>query len=256
MCFDDDSRPPIPPIAGGALDGTRLTLDASDGNRLNAYLARAAEPTGTAIVVFPDVRGLHPYYEDLALRFAEHGIDAIAFDYFGRTAGLGERGGGFEHQEHARQVGYAGVRADATAAVEHLRAAAEPQRLFSIGFCFGGRMAFLSSVFGFGLGGAIGFYGFPTGARADIPAPAEVASSFGNPVLGIFGGADEGITQGAIETFAASLDRAGIEHTLTTYPGAPHGFFDRKADEFTKSSEAAWQQVLDFIRAHSTGTED
>ena len=63
MCFDLDSRPPIAPIAGGALDSTRLTLTAADGNRFAAFRARAAAPTGAGMIVLPDVRGLHPYYE-------------------------------------------------------------------------------------------------------------------------------------------------------------------------------------------------
>ena len=81
MCFDHDSRPPIPPIAGGALDAQSIELEAADGNRFQAYLARAAEPSKAGIVIFPDVRGLHAYYEDLALRFAENGIDARLTDW-------------------------------------------------------------------------------------------------------------------------------------------------------------------------------
>ena len=73
MCFDHDSRPPIAPIAGGALDSQTLILTADDRNRFVAFRARATEPTGAAIVILPDVRGLHPYYEELALRFAERG---------------------------------------------------------------------------------------------------------------------------------------------------------------------------------------
>ena len=100
MCFDHDSRPPIPPIAGGALDAREIALDAADGNHFAAYLARAAESSGAGIVIYPDVRGLHAYYQDLALRFAENGVDAIAIDYFGRTAGIGDRGPGFPFGEH------------------------------------------------------------------------------------------------------------------------------------------------------------
>ena len=70
MCFDLDSRPPIAPIAGGALDSEELTLTASDGTRFSAFRARAAHPTGAGMIVLPDVRGLHAYYEELALRFA------------------------------------------------------------------------------------------------------------------------------------------------------------------------------------------
>ena len=121
MCFDHDSRPPIAPIAGGSLDAQEIVLEGTDGNRFSAYLARAAEPSGAGMVVLPDVRGLHAYYRDLALRFAEHGVDAIGIDYFGRTAGIGDRGPGFDWAPHVPQTTYQGLRADVTAAVEHLR---------------------------------------------------------------------------------------------------------------------------------------
>jgi carboxymethylenebutenolidase len=101
MCFDLDSRPPIRPIAGGALDTERRVLIAADGTRVAAFVARASAPTGAGVVILPDVRGLHPYYEELALRFAEHGIDALAIDWFGRTAGLTARGDDFEYDPHA-----------------------------------------------------------------------------------------------------------------------------------------------------------
>ena len=110
MCFDLDSRPPITPIAGGALDSRRLVLTADDGNRLTAFEARASAPDGAAILILPDVRGLHPYYEELALRFAEHGIDALAIDYFGRTAGTEPRPDTFEYRAARRPDPVAGTR--------------------------------------------------------------------------------------------------------------------------------------------------
>src|SRR5688500_15714791 len=136
MCFDLDSRPPIAPVAGGALDSRELVLSASDGNRCASFLARAAQPTGAGIIVLPDVRGLHPYYEELARRFAEAGIDAIAIDYFGRTAGAERRGGEFEFMPHVPQTTWAGLRADITAAADQLRAEGRVRELFTIGFCF------------------------------------------------------------------------------------------------------------------------
>src|SRR5437867_2957960 len=105
MCYDDSARPPPPPIGGAAPDaqGQRLVLTAADGNRFSAFSARAARGAGGAgVVILPDVRGLHPFYEELAVRFAETGIHATAFDYFGRTAGIGGRGEGFEHMPHVQ----------------------------------------------------------------------------------------------------------------------------------------------------------
>jgi carboxymethylenebutenolidase len=248
MCFDHDSRPPIEAIEGGALDAAEIELVSADGARFAAYLARAAEPTGAGIVILPDVRGLHTYYRELALRFAEHGADAIAIDYFGRTAGIGDRGPDFDWAPHVPQTTYGGLRDDATAAHAHLRTTTSATRIFTIGFCMGGRLAFLSAGFGLGLAGAIGFYGWPVGpSRNGTPAPADVAATFASPVLGIFGGADEGIPATAVETFGSELELAGIDHRLITYPGAPHSFFDRKHEEFATTSARAWDEVTAFM---------
>jgi carboxymethylenebutenolidase len=249
MCYDHDSRPPIPPIAGGALDARQIALDAADGNHFAGYLARAAEPSGAGIVILPDVRGLHAFFEDLALRFAENGIDAIAIDYFGRTAGIGDRGPGFEYQEHVSKVTFDGNRADINAGIDALRAETGVKRVYTVGFCMGGRLSFLSATFERGLSGVIGFYGWPVGPhRTGSPAPADVAASFECPVLALFGGADEGIGHGMIDTFETALDTAAVPHRVITYPNAPHSFFDRKADEFSTTSAKAWDEVLGFIR--------
>jgi carboxymethylenebutenolidase len=254
MCFDLDSRPPIPAIAGGSSDSAEITLKAGDGNRFSAFKARAAKPTGAGMVVLPDVRGLHAYYEDLAERFAEIGVDAVAIDYFGRTAGLGRRGPEFDYAAHVPQTSYEGLTADITAAAEHLRSeeGGSVEQVFTIGFCFGGRIAFLTPTMGLALSGAIGFYGWPVGPhRSGSPAPAEVASQMDSPILGLFGGADQGIPGSAVRDFEHALQDAGIEHRIVTYPRAPHSFFDRKADEFAKTSEQAWTEVRQFIEAHT-----
>ena len=254
MWFEHDSRRPIPPIAGGALDSRDVTLTAADGNRLTAFEAKAADPSGAAIVILPDVRGLHNYYVELAMRFAENGIDAVAIDWFGRTAGLGRREEGFDYMPHVNATTWPGISADIAAGAAHARTL-RPNKaasLFTIGFCFGGRMTFLSATLGLDLAGAIGFYGPPVGpGRGGSPAPADVAAQIASPILGLFGGADPGIPAAAIEEFDSALARAGVEHRLIAYPNAPHSFFDRKAAEYKDESEQAWAEVLGFIRAHT-----
>jgi carboxymethylenebutenolidase len=254
MCFDHDSRPPIRPIAGGALDSQEVTLTAADDNRFTAFEASAAKPSGAAIVVLPDVRGLHPYYVELALRFAENGIDAVAIDWFGRTAGRGRREEGFDYMPHVNATTWAGMSADIAAGAAHARTLGPEgaRSQFTIGFCFGGRAAFLSATLGLGLAGAIGFYGPPVGpGRGGMPAPADVADRMEASILGIFGGADASIPPDAIAAFDAALERAGVEDRLVTYPNAPHSFFDRKAADYAEESEAAWAEVLGFIRAQT-----
>src|SRR5437879_5856542 len=88
MCFELDSEPPIPRISGAAVSHEDLVLESEDGNRFAAFRALPEEvlQLSTGIVILPDVRGLYRFYEELALRFAERGFGALAFDYFGRTA--------------------------------------------------------------------------------------------------------------------------------------------------------------------------
>ncbi len=248
MCFDHDSRPPITPIAGGSIDASDIELTSADGTTFAAYIARAAHPTGNAIVILPDVRGLHAYYKELTLRFAEHGVDAIAIDYFARTAADPDRGPAFDFQPHVGQTTFETLKADTLAAAAHLRATAHPEHLYATGFCMGGRLALLAGTFGIDIDGVIGFYGWPVGSsRNGTPAPADVADQVQGRVLAIFGGADEGIPASTVETYEAALAKAGVDHTVTTYEGAPHSFFDRKAADFADASAAAWAETLTFM---------
>ena len=80
MCFDRDSSPPVQVVRGAAVTHDRLTLEAADGNRFAAFEATPDEPSGAGVVVLPDVRGLYRFYEELALRFAERGIAAVAIE--------------------------------------------------------------------------------------------------------------------------------------------------------------------------------
>jgi len=257
MCFDPDARPPIPPIAGGAADAREVVLTSADGTRFGAYAARAAQPTGAGMVVLPDVRGLHPYYTELALRFAEHGVDAVAIDYFGRTAGIAERGEGFDYLPHVGATRPETLQADIAAAVAYLRGkeGGAVRALFSVGFCFGGALSFLQAASGLGYAGVIGFYGWPLGLPRwpDRPKPIDAVVRFACPVLAIYGGADPGIPADAIAQFDEALERAKVPHESVTYDGAPHSFFDRRQTEFADASADAWRRVQTFVAKHSGG---
>jgi carboxymethylenebutenolidase len=256
MCHPTDARPPLPPIRGGAVDARDLELTSADGTRLAAHAAVAERPGGPGIVVIPDVRGLHPFYEDLANRLAEAGIHAIAVDLYARTAGPGHRGADFEFMPHVNATAHPTIAQDVRAAVEALRGeeSGGAERIYTMGFCFGGRASFVQATQGHGLAGVIGFYGSVAGpGRADLPEPTALAPTFECPVLGLFGGVDEGISAESIAGFDAALTAAGVEHRLISYPGAPHSFFDRSAAEHAEAASDAWRQVLDFAGASRPG---
>lgn len=250
MCFSPEDRPPLPPTGGDALDDRDVVLTSRDGTPIPAHAARAASPSGAGIVIVPDVRGLHPYYEALVLRFAEAGVHAVAFDFYARTAGSEKRDAAFEPQPHVLELEADRVNDDVAAAAAFVRSTdgGEAERLYTVGFCLGGRISLLQAASGLALDGVIGFYPWPTGEhRSGLPAPSDEAPRFGCPVLTLYGEADEGIPAEARDTFARALAEAGVEHRSVTYAGAPHSFFDRKATEFADASADAWRQVLGFM---------
>jgi carboxymethylenebutenolidase len=248
MCFDVDSAPPLPVIAGAAVSHDELTLTAADGNRFRAFAATPDEPAAKGVVIYPDVRGLYRFYEELALRFAEREYAAIAFDYFGRTAGVGTRDDDFEYSPHVDQTTDDGVQADARAAIEYLRGVGV-RSVSSVGFCFGGRASWVGAASGHGLAGAVGFYGNPTRRRGG-PSVVERIDAIECPILALQAADDAGITPEVNAEFEEALTRAGIEHEIVVYDGAPHSFFDRKQEEFADASADAWRRTLAFIDDH------
>lgn len=256
MCFDHDARPPDlpadlrrrPRIAGGA-GPELLELTSADGATFSAALARADEPTkGPGVVVLPDVRGLYPFYIELADRFAEAGHHAITIDYFGRTAGTGVRDEDFDYWPHVMKTRPEQIQADLAAARDALREQTGEESVVAVGFCYGGTMAFLANANSeLRLDAVVGFYGGLNTERFGITPPAAAAADMGAPVLGLFGGADESITAEQIEEFERALADAGVEHDIHVYPGATHSFFDRKFDEYAAACEDAWRRVLDFL---------
>jgi carboxymethylenebutenolidase len=238
MCFDLDSRPPIPVIAGAAISHEDLELEAADGASFAAFHAAPDDSSPIGVVILPDVRGLYVFYEELALRFAERGFRAVAIDYFGRTAGVAKRGEEFEYREHVEQTTPESIAADTGAAVEFLREQG-CKSVFTVGFCFGGSASWNAAASGLGVAGAIGFYG--------RPSRVQDVSKIAAPILALMGGADQAIPVEDVEEFDRALDDAGVEHEVVVYDGAPHSFFDRKQEQFADASDDAWRRTLAFI---------
>lgn len=254
MCFEFDARPPrlpdeyaLPAIAGGAAAEV-LTLESGDGTKFSAALAESPRGAGPAVIILPDVRGLYRFYIELAERFAEAGHHAIAIDYFGRTAGVGERGEDFDFMAHLASVTTADVQACVAAARDELAERVGAAAFVTVGFCYGGANSFIAATNAdLGLAAAIGFYGTLDGSRTgldSIPTPLEHATATKVPVYGLFGGADPLIPAEDVEAFDAKLQEAGVAHDLVVYPGAPHSFFDRSQSEFAEDSTDAWRRVL------------
>lgn len=248
MCYSNDARPPLPPIMGGSSDETDLILTAADGKQVSAFGALAARPSGAGVVIVPDPRGLAPFYKELTKRFAESGIDTVAIDYLTRHGVPHPRPENFDMMA---AIGLAredpeGVDADVAAAIAHLRSPAGGRvaSVFTVGFCFGGSTSWRQSARQSDLAGAIGFYGRPAMVRDFIPQMKA-------PLLVLAAGADQATTPEENAAFDRELTEAKVPHTTVVYPGAPHSFFDRSFEQHKEASDAAWRQMLAFIKEHT-----
>jgi carboxymethylenebutenolidase len=243
MCFGPDAAVPPPPRAGHRGTVDRIVLDASDGTRIAATRATTTAVDAPGVVVLPDVRGLHPYYESLAEAFADAGVHAIALDLYGRTAGAEWRDADFDYAPHRQAATDAGIALDVQAGL----AALGSRRHYVLGFCFGGRAAFLQAG-RTDVSGVVGFYGWP--AREDnglSPIGQARDGDVRAPVLALYGGADEKITAEHRRQYDDALTSAGVRHASVTYEGAPHSFFDRRMAEHAEACADAWQRVLRFF---------
>ncbi|MGH7764912.1 MAG: dienelactone hydrolase family protein [Candidatus Dormibacteraceae bacterium] len=246
MCYSDNARVPLPPISGAAADQGDMTLKSADGTELMAYFARAANPTGSGMVVMPDVRGLHQFYKELAQRFAEAGIDAVAIDYFGRTAGMGDRSEAFEYMPHVEKTTSENIAQDVAAAVAYLQSkeGGAVEAVFTVGFCFGGSSSWNMSALQPELNGCIGFYGRPSRSEPYV-------SRMKAPLLLLVAGADAATPLEVSEEFERTLSSAGVPHEQQVYDGAPHSFFDRSFAQWKEACDDAWRRMLAFVKKES-----
>ena len=201
-----------------------ITLKGEDGAEFRAYLAKPEQATGAGIVILPDVRGLHPFFEELALRYAERGIAALAIDYFGRTAGTGERGDDFDHMPHvdAGALGGAPGRHRGGRRAPARAGSARPLDLHD--GLLHGRPTVARCRRRSG-------WGSRASSRSTAGRSARTGTARRRPprtrrkiecdVLAIYGEADTGIPQEARDEYDAALDKAGVRHETVVYPARP-----------------------------------
>lgn len=244
MCHGDEARPPVPPGAAAEVgEEGELRLTAEDGNTFLAYQALPVEPAKAGVVLLPDVRGLHEFYRDLARRFAQAGIAALAIDYYGRVAVGDHRGPGFDGFAHVLKLRPEEVAADVRVAVDRLVEQGVGS-VFTVGFCFGGAQSWLQSAVDGRVAGAVGFYGRPEECRArllDMRAPLLVLAA----------GADVLTPAEEANRFDRELTEAGVPHEFVLYANAPHSFFDAAFADHAEACADAWRRVLRFIEGAS-----
>jgi len=239
MCFSNDQHPPLPPKLSEVGPHGPTELVAADGNVFAAYDAAPVTRRGASLVLLPDIRGLHPYYTDLALAFAMAGIDTVALDPYGRTAGVASRDDDFAYLPHVEALTSENVLTDSRAAATRLRERSDDP-VFTLGFCKFGGESWLLAASDLRASGCMGFYGRPGAAK-------EVVDKMACPILILAAGADRATSPGDNAAFDRALTESGKEHEYVVYEGAPHSFFDRSFSDWESACADAWGRMLGFI---------
>jgi carboxymethylenebutenolidase len=230
-----------------------LTSTTTDGP-IRLYEARPDGPVRGGLVVVMEAFGVNPHIESVVRRAAEAGFHAVAPDFFHRT------GGGYVGYDEFAKLGdhFAaltddGILTDVDAGVAHLRESGlTDAQIGIVGFCFGGRVAFLTAV-NRSLGAAITYYGggIVTAGALKFASLIDQAGNLSTPWLGQFGDRDGGISVDDVERLRATLDAStSVDHEIHRYD-AEHGFnCDQRPAFDPESSQVAWVRTIDWLRDH------
>ena len=244
MCFTSDQRPPEPPKTSEVGDHGAIVLTAADGNRLSAFEAVPVTRRGASLVLLPDIRGMHAFYTDLALCFAQTGVDTVAIDPYGRSAGLTSRDDDFDFTPHAKALTSQDVLADAQTAATRLRERSEDP-VFTLGFCMFGGQSWRLAATDLQPAGSMGFYGRPSTVD-------DVLADLSAPLLILAAGNDQATSAQDNDAFVEALNEAEKVHDYVVYDGAPHSFFDRGFNQWQAECADAWIRMLGFIDRQSS----
>jgi carboxymethylenebutenolidase len=199
------------------------------------------------MIVFQEAFGVNAHIRDVADRFAQLGFTTIAPELFHRTAEGFE--GSYDDfdavRAHMAALTPEGLAHDARAAYEWLEREAGCDRIAAVGFCLGGRAAFIANAH-LPLRAAISFYG---GGIA--PALLDLAPKQHGPLLMFWGGLDTHIPSTQYRAVAEALAGANKVHEQVLFGQADHGFFcDQRPSYHAQVAPQAWALTQAFLKAY------
>jgi carboxymethylenebutenolidase len=228
-----------------------ITIESFDGGEFDGYLALPASGYGPGIVVIQEVFGVNQYMRSVADWYAAHGFVALCPDLFWRIERgiqLTDKGDDWQKAiELYQKIDENKAAEDAAAALEFLRKAATCSgRVGAVGFCMGGKLAYLLST-RFKPGCAVGYYG--VGIEQNL-AEAQTISS---PLLLHIAKEDKFCPPEAQARIHSSLDSNPLV-TIYDYPGLNHAFGRTGGEHYDPAAaELANLRSLEFFVSNLAG---
>jgi carboxymethylenebutenolidase len=242
-----EAAPIVTPADGITIDEVLIPNGAPQP--LPAYVAR---PKGAGrhpvIVVVNEVFGIHDYIKDICRRLAKLGFVAVAPAFFYRSGvDLPSISDFSKIMPVVQQAGDAQVDGDVRATTNWVKAQpfAAPARIGITGFCWGGAVVWRSAMVDPDIKAGVAWYG-------KLSSLIARAGELHAPVLGLYGGKDQGIPVTDVEAMRAALKAAGKSGSdLRVYPEAGHGFHaDYRASYDAAAAEDGWKRMLAHFKAN------
>ncbi|MBL8590871.1 MAG: dienelactone hydrolase family protein [Methylobacteriaceae bacterium] len=231
-----------------------VEVNAPDG-KVPAFRAYPeGKPAAPVVLVVSEIFGVHEHIKDVARRLAKLGYYAIAVEHFIRHGDVRTAPDMAGVQAIVGKQVDASVMRDLDAAVAFAKSeGALADRLAITGFCWGGRITWLYAAHNPALKAGVAWYGRVTGPTDAIRPkhPQDVAAQIKAPVLGLYGGQDQGIPVAGVEKLVADMKAAGGRAELIVYPDAPHAFHaDYRPSYREAAAKDGWARLQAWLKTH------
>ena len=237
------------------LDAGEVKIPTADGE-IPAYRAMpTAKGPHSVVLVVQEIFGVHEHIKDVCRRFAKQGYCAIAPELYARQGDVSKYADYRDIMSNVvSKVPDAQVMADLDATVRWAGGhGGDAKRVAVTGFCWGGRIVWLYAAHSNDLKAGVAWYGRIDGTRNELQPtyPIDVAAKLKAPVLGLYGGKDDGIPMTDVEKMQAALAGAKSPSKIVVFPDAPHGFnADYRPSYRPETAKEAWQQCLAWFKSH------
>ena len=256
------------PVQAEAIHTDFLGIEAGEqripvgAENIPAYVSRPEKAHGKLpiIIVVSEIFGVHEYIADVTRRFAKLGYLAIAPEFFERAGDPNQYGSIAEILTNViAKTPDAQVLRDLQAALAWAgNHGGDLVRVGVTGFCWGGRITWLSATFPQVRAG-VAWYGRLVGEKtvANPTQPIDIVSQLHAPVLGLYGGADAGISIESIDQMRAALTQAGVLNAaakasrIEVYPDTPHAFHADYRESYREGpAKDGWKQCIAWLKEH------
>ena len=236
-----------------------VKIPTSDGE-IPAYRAMPSQGRSFPVVlVVQEIFGVHEHIKDVCRRFARLGYLAVAPELYARQGDVSKPSDIDEIRKVVSKVSDAQVMADLDAAVAWIKASGDGnvEKLGITGFCWGGRIVWLYAEHSTQLKAGVAWYGRLVGKPTDLQPkhPIDVAASLKAPVLGLYGGSDQGIPLETVEQMQTVLKAANSPSRIIVYPDTPHGFHaDYRPSYRKEQAEDGWNRLQAWFKQHGAAS--